>query len=78
MVYFLVLGGFLEVLGLGLSCPHNVPFRAVGTNDAEASRLQRVDYGVVNMCRLANFESEHHIVLLKIVLTGHLDFLELA
>ena len=78
MVHLLVLGGLFEVLGLRLSSPHNVPFRAVGTNDAEASRLQRVDHGVVNMCCLANFESEHHIVLLKIVLTGHLDFLELA
>ena len=78
MVYFLVLGGFLEVLGLGLSCPHNVPFRAVGANDAEAGRLQRVDHRVVNMCCFANFETEHHIMLLKIVLTGHLDFLELA
>ena len=78
MVDFLVLGGFLEVLGLGLTSPHNVPFRAVGANDAETSRLQRVDNGVINMCCLANFETKHHIMLLKIVLAGYLDFLELA
>ena len=66
------------MLGLGLPSPHNVPFRAVGANDAEASRLQRVDHGVVYMCCLADFESKHHIVLLEIVLAGHLDFLKLA
>ena len=78
MVYFLVLGGLLEVLRFGLTGPHNVPFRAVGANDAETGRLQRVDNGVVNMCCLANFETKHHIMLLEIVLAGHLDFLELA
>ena len=78
MVHLLVLGGLLEVLGLCLSGPHYVPFRAVGANDAEASRLQRVNHGVVNMCCLTNFETKHHIVLLEVILTGHLHFLELA
>ena len=78
MVHLLILGGLLEVLGLRLSSPHNVPFRAVRANDAEACRLQRVDYRVVDMCCLTDFETKHHVVLLEVLLSGDLHLLELA
>ena len=78
VVHLLVLSCLFEVLGLGLTGPHDVPLGAIGAHYAESSCLQRVDDGVVNVGSLGDFEAEDHIVLLEVLLASHLHLLELS
>lgn len=66
------------MLRLGLTGPLDVPFGAVWAHDSEPSCLESIDNGVINVGGFGDFEAEHHIVLLKVVLPGHLDLLELS
>ena len=52
MIKLLIFGGLSQVVRLGLSCPSDVPLAGVGPHDAEASRLQSIYHGVVDVCRL--------------------------
>ena len=49
VIDLLILGGFFQVFGLGLTCPHDIPFRAIWSNYAEASSLERIDHRIVDM-----------------------------
>ena len=78
VIDFLILRCLLEVFRFGLSCPHNVPFGAVGANYPEASILQTVDYRIVDVSGFCYLEPKCHVVMLEVVLLGDLHFLELT
>ena len=52
MIKLLIFGGLSQVVRLGLSCPSDVPLAGVGPHNAEASRLQSIYHGVVDVSRL--------------------------
>ena len=78
VVQLLVLRRLLQVLRLRLPSPLHVPLGAVRPDYSHSSCLQRVDHGVVDVGGLGDFEAEHHVMLLEILLSRHLHLLELA
>jgi hypothetical protein len=62
----------------GLSCPLDVPFRAVWPYNTHSSCLETINHRIVNMSCLRYLETQHHIMLLEVFLSRHLDFLELT
>ena len=64
------------MLRFSLTSPLYVPFRTVRTYDSEASILQSIDNRVVNVSSLRYFETEHHIMLLEVLLASNLHLLE--
>ena len=78
MVDFLIPSSVFQMLRFCLTCPHYVPFGAVRAYYPEPSILQWVHYWVVDMRRFSNLETKCHIMLLEVVLSCHLDFLELS
>ena len=76
MVQLLILGCLFKVFGFGLASPLHVPFGAVWAHNTETSILQSIDYGVVDVSCLRNLETEHHVVLLEVLLASYLNFLE--
>ena len=77
MVQFLVLCRLFQMIRLCLTGPHDVPLRRVGPNDSEASCLQSIDHRVVDVCCFGDFEAQDHVVLGEVLLSRHLNLLEL-
>ena len=76
MIDLLISSWILKMLRLGLSCPHDVPLGAVGTDYSESCILQSVYNWVVDVRSLCNLESKSHIELLEVLLLGCLCLLE--
>ena len=78
MIHLLILGGLFEMLRLGLTGPHDVPFGAIWAHNSESCCLQRVDYRVIDVSSLWNLETQDHVVLFEVFLASHLHLLELS
>lgn len=75
MIYFLILGRSLELLGLAQPSPEDVPLAAVGWNYSNARGFHGVDHRVVNVRRVMHLETQRHILVHKPILVDHLDLL---
>jgi len=63
MIYLLIFGGFLKLLGLAHACPEDVPLGAVWRHNSDSSSFHCIDYRVINVGRFVNLEAQSHVFI---------------
>jgi hypothetical protein len=75
MIDLLVLGCYLQLLGLAQPRPQDIPLATIRWHNSDSRRLHRVDHRVVNMRRVVHLEPQRHVLVHHAVLVDHLDLL---